>query len=129
MHLLISISLAWSLVGLAGETPLTYEMHSERKSMAQSDYQKSLPAGLSVMMDEPKEIYSLQFSEDAFYQVEKTYIENQYGSTKETQIYYKKDEHYHLLSRHELTDRNILSEQISQYTKQELEKLTIDNQS
>lgn len=128
MCIIISISLALNLLGFSGEEK-GYSEHAERRSLTQIQLQKALPSIRSEKSDYPKEIYNLQFSEGQFYQVEKTYIENEYGSTKETQIYYKKDEHYHLLSRRELTDGNILSEQISQYTVQELEGLTIDNPS
>lgn len=56
-----------------------------------------------------KESYKIQFKEDNYYQVEKTYKENRYGSTKETLIYFSKGEDNYLVSTKEYTNDNIIS--------------------
>jgi hypothetical protein len=58
-----------------------------------------------------KEIYEIQYKEKDFIQVAKTSVENKYGSTKETQIYYHKGNRYFLISRKEYTEDNILPNQ------------------
>ena len=58
--------------------------------------------------EDSKHQYQVQFNESGFYQVEHVFSETEYGSSKETQIYFDNGNEQYLVSRHEFTKENIL---------------------
>jgi hypothetical protein len=57
---------------------------------------------------ESKHDYKVQFKERGFYQVEHVFSETEYGSSKETQIYFVDGENMYLVARKEFTRENIV---------------------
>jgi hypothetical protein len=75
-----------------------------------------------------KHHYEVQFDERGFYQVEHIYEETQFGSSKETQMYFTVGKNHYLVSSHEFSSDNILPAEFDGQYEERLEELpfTID---
>ncbi|WP_409250760.1 hypothetical protein V1502_11340 [Bacillus sp. SCS-153A] len=73
--------------------------------------------------EDSKHQYEIQFYERGFYQVEHVFSETEYGSSKETQIYFDNGDVQYLVSRHEFTQENILPDQFDDNYLEKIEEL------
>ncbi|MGD6968592.1 hypothetical protein ACQCVP_19410 [Rossellomorea vietnamensis] len=107
MHQYMSIMLSVSLVhSPLTEEPKVLSEHSDPQLVMVDKKTKELPE------DKEHHNYKVQFKENGFYQVEHVFSENQYGSMKETRIYYVDGSDHYLVSRNEFSKQNILPESI-----------------
>jgi hypothetical protein len=70
-----------------------------------------------------KHHYEVQFNESGFYQVEHVFSESQFGSSKETQVYFADEKNHYLISKNEFTKENILPSTFDGNYLEEVEKL------
>lgn len=73
--------------------------------------------------EESRHQYKVQFNERGFYQVEHVFSETEYGSSKETQIYFDNGSNHYLVSRHEFTKENILPSKFDDKYVEEIDEL------
>ncbi|EDL66440.1 hypothetical protein [Bacillus sp. SG-1] len=78
--------------------------------------------------EESKHQYNVQFNERGFYQVAHVFSETEYGSSKETQIYFDNGDEQYLVSRHEFTKENILPSKFEDKYVEELDELPFINE-
>ncbi|MGM0843639.1 MAG: hypothetical protein ACQEUT_01580 [Bacillota bacterium] len=122
MHQYMSIMMSISLLhSPLTEEPKVLSEHSDRQ-LAVSD------KNTQELYKEEKEEnnYKVQFKENGFYQVEHVFSENQYGSMKETRVYYVDGSDYYLVSRNEFSKQNILPESIETGSLERIEEVPFE---
>lgn len=112
LNFLLSLSLSMQFLSASGEEA---GEHATRKNVIHS-HLKSLPTEFLTEKQYPISQYTLQFKEGKYVQVERITMENSFGSTKETQIFLEENNQYTLISSHEWTDNNLLTEVVATYS-------------